>query len=303
MPRRRSGSSTTSGSRRSSWSARPVTSLQATGRSASGSPRSIVGVPGALRLSRVREGRPRAPLDARDRHGLRRAALHLLREGSRLPAGAHLRRSQERDPPARASADRRNRRFRLRRLPDLLAHRCRLALALAAGRRSSASGCSSRCATAYQRDGRLYDRYDRMGRSLSKLEALPLYATAHSLADVVDQEFAEAAEREARRALAEGARRPRHALLPPQLALVRRDALARARADASTSCWASSIPSMDARSRRASRSCPFFACLLFFPLVLLAGDRASAADALSRLSRAGLRASASSISSGAVATR
>jgi cellulose synthase (UDP-forming) len=38
--------------------------------------------------------------------------------------------------------------------------------------------------------GRIYDRYGSDGRPLSKLEALPLYATAHSLALVEDPEFA-----------------------------------------------------------------------------------------------------------------
>jgi cellulose synthase (UDP-forming) len=38
--------------------------------------------------------------------------------------------------------------------------------------------------------GRIYDRYGIDGRALSKLEALPLYATAHSLALVEDPDFA-----------------------------------------------------------------------------------------------------------------
>ncbi len=43
---------------------------------------------------------------------------------------------------------------------------------------------------AYAEDGRLFDRYDLNGKALSDLEALPLYATLHSLASVVDEEFA-----------------------------------------------------------------------------------------------------------------
>lgn len=45
---------------------------------------------------------------------------------------------------------------------------------------------------AYRRDGgRLFDRYRPDGTAKSKFEALPLYATLHALADVVDPEFAE----------------------------------------------------------------------------------------------------------------
>lgn len=43
---------------------------------------------------------------------------------------------------------------------------------------------------AYARDGRLYDRYTTDGSARSALEGLPLYATLHSLAEVVDPEFA-----------------------------------------------------------------------------------------------------------------
>ena len=39
--------------------------------------------------------------------------------------------------------------------------------------------------------GQIYDRYDVSGEPLSSLEALPLYATAHSLALVQDAGFAE----------------------------------------------------------------------------------------------------------------
>ncbi len=45
---------------------------------------------------------------------------------------------------------------------------------------------------AYRRDaGRLFDRYRPDGTAKSKFEALPLYATLHALADVVDPEFGE----------------------------------------------------------------------------------------------------------------
>lgn len=43
---------------------------------------------------------------------------------------------------------------------------------------------------AYAETGSLYDHYDLAGKALSQLEALPLYATAHALAAVVDPEFA-----------------------------------------------------------------------------------------------------------------
>ena len=43
---------------------------------------------------------------------------------------------------------------------------------------------------AYAETGSLYDRYDLAGEPLSELEALPLYATAHSLAIIVDEDFA-----------------------------------------------------------------------------------------------------------------
>lgn len=43
---------------------------------------------------------------------------------------------------------------------------------------------------AYAETGRIYDRYDLSGEPLSQLEALPLYATVHSLATVVDEDFA-----------------------------------------------------------------------------------------------------------------
>ena len=43
---------------------------------------------------------------------------------------------------------------------------------------------------AYAETGCLYDRYDLAGKALSQLEALPLYATAHTLAAVEDEAFA-----------------------------------------------------------------------------------------------------------------
>ena len=43
---------------------------------------------------------------------------------------------------------------------------------------------------AYAKSGALYDRYELNGTPRSKLEALPLYATAHALAEVEDPEFA-----------------------------------------------------------------------------------------------------------------
>ncbi|MEZ4292960.1 MAG: glycosyl hydrolase family 8 [Myxococcota bacterium] len=43
---------------------------------------------------------------------------------------------------------------------------------------------------AYDESGSLYDRYTLRGQARSKLEALPLYATAHSLAAIEDRDFA-----------------------------------------------------------------------------------------------------------------
>jgi cellulose synthase (UDP-forming) len=43
---------------------------------------------------------------------------------------------------------------------------------------------------AWKREGRIYDRYRTNGEPLSNLEALPLYATANSLAEVADPDFA-----------------------------------------------------------------------------------------------------------------
>jgi cellulose synthase/poly-beta-1,6-N-acetylglucosamine synthase-like glycosyltransferase/endo-1,4-beta-D-glucanase Y len=42
----------------------------------------------------------------------------------------------------------------------------------------------------WEREGRIYDRYRTSGEPLSKLEALPLYATAHALAEQADARFA-----------------------------------------------------------------------------------------------------------------
>jgi cellulose synthase (UDP-forming) len=44
---------------------------------------------------------------------------------------------------------------------------------------------------AWDREQRIYDRYELGGRALSKLEALPLYATAHALAELADRPFAD----------------------------------------------------------------------------------------------------------------
>lgn len=49
---------------------------------------------------------------------------------------------------------------------------------------------------AYAETGRLFDRYDLAGKPLSNLEALPLYATVHALASVIDEEFAMQLQRE-----------------------------------------------------------------------------------------------------------
>ena len=43
----------------------------------------------------------------------------------------------------------------------------------------------------WDREKRIYDKYKTSGEALSKLEALPLYATAHSLAELADPPFAQ----------------------------------------------------------------------------------------------------------------
>ena len=56
--------------------------------------------------------------------------------------------------------------------------------------RSCTSRCSPRCATSGSARARIYDRYRTNGEALSNLEALPLYATLNSLAEIADPAFA-----------------------------------------------------------------------------------------------------------------
>ncbi|MFO0691572.1 MAG: glycosyl hydrolase family 8 [Myxococcota bacterium] len=124
---------------------------------------------------------------------------------------------------------------------------------------------------AYLRDGgRLFDRYRPDGTPKSKFEALPLYATLHALADVVDPEFAE---------------RLREEKLVPlwKKALVGRDTpyylhnwlafdetLSLGLARTFDEKLGFLLP-FDGRAFQASfPKRPFLACLVLFPLVLLA---------------------------------
>ncbi len=43
----------------------------------------------------------------------------------------------------------------------------------------------------FEQHERIYDRYETSGKALSELEALPLYATAHALAELADEPFAQ----------------------------------------------------------------------------------------------------------------
>lgn len=123
---------------------------------------------------------------------------------------------------------------------------------------------------AYRRDGALFDRYRADGTALSKLEALPLYATVHSLADVVDPDLA-------------GSLRSKELDAIWQKALVGRDTpyylhnwlafdetlslgLARTYDE-----WLGFLLPFDGRAFQASfPKMSFLACLVLFPLVLIA---------------------------------
>jgi cellulose synthase (UDP-forming) len=123
---------------------------------------------------------------------------------------------------------------------------------------------------AYRRDGRLYDRYQPDGTALSKLEALPLYATVHALADVVDPAFAESLRTEKLDALWQKALVGRDTpyYLHNWLAFDETLSLGLAR---TWDEWLGFLLPFDGRAFQASfPKWPFAACLVLFPLVLLA---------------------------------
>ena len=122
----------------------------------------------------------------------------------------------------------------------------------------------------YHRDGRLFDRYRPDGTARSKFEALPLYATLHSLADVVDPEFAEQIRTEKLEGLWQKALAGRETpyYLHNWLAFDETLSLGLAR---QYDEWLGFLLPFDGRAFEASfPKWPFLACCFFFPLVLLA---------------------------------
>ncbi len=124
---------------------------------------------------------------------------------------------------------------------------------------------------AYQRDGgRLFDRYRPDGTVKSKFEALPLYATLHSLADVVDPEFAETLRKEKLEGLWQKALVGRDTpyYLHNWLAFDETLSLGLAR---TFDEWLGFLLPFDGRAFQASfPKWPFLACVVLFPVVLLA---------------------------------
>ncbi|MEZ4333774.1 MAG: glycosyl hydrolase family 8 [Myxococcota bacterium] len=123
---------------------------------------------------------------------------------------------------------------------------------------------------AYVRDGaRLFDRYRPDGAAKSRLEALPLYATAHALADVVDPAFAERLRREKLEPLWRNALVGRDTpyYLHNWLAFDELLSLGLARPYGE---WLSFLLPFDGRAFYANLpKVPLAACLGLFPLVLL----------------------------------
>ena len=163
--------------------------------------------------------------------------------------------AQQRRAPARGSEERRGLQLRIRRIPDLLAGRARCELELAPrldrlrprpaaaqardrteGRmeaarrswRSCTTGCSRRCATTGSASSASTTSYEIERRgALQPRGAAALRHGAFARRAGRSAVRAAAPREEARRAAGEGARGSRHALLPPQLAVVRRGVLAR----------------------------------------------------------------------------
>ena len=111
-------------------------------------------------------------------------------QGVEFPPGEGVPPPRERAAPPAGSAQRRRRGFRTRRIPDLLARRGRCELALALRETLHERMLAPFRAAWKEADGRIYDRYRTDGEALSRLEALPLYATLHSLAELEDEPFA-----------------------------------------------------------------------------------------------------------------
>ncbi len=123
---------------------------------------------------------------------------------------------------------------------------------------------------AYHRDGRIYDRYRPDGSSRSQLEALPLYATLHSLAEIVDPEWAEQLRKEKLEALWQNALVGRDTpyYLHNWLAFDEVLSLGAAR---QYDEWLGFLLPFDARAFQTSfPKWPFLACCVLFPMVLLA---------------------------------
>ncbi len=123
---------------------------------------------------------------------------------------------------------------------------------------------------AYQRDGRIFDRYRPDGSVRSQFEALPLYATLHSLADVVDPEFAERIRKEKLEGLWQKALVGRETpyYLHNWLAFDETLSLGLARRFDE---WLGFLLPFDGRAFEASfPKWPLLACCLLFPMVRLA---------------------------------
>ena len=122
---------------------------------------------------------------------------------------------------------------------------------------------------AYQRDGRIFDRYRPDGTVRSKFEGLPLYATVHSLADVVDPEFAEQIRKEKLDGLWQNALVGRETpyYLHNWLAFDETLSLGLAR---QFDEWLGFLLPFDGRAFAANfPKWPFLACVVLFPIVLL----------------------------------
>src|SRR5262249_21640493 len=140
-------------------------------------------------------------------------ALALLRSRPEAAAREDLGGREERRAPPRGSTERPGFRLRIRRLPDLLARGDGRELELARrGNRVRPPSDPARAGhraqrqveladlhermlaplrAQWSREQRIYDRYTTGGQALSDFEALPLYTTAHSLAELADPRFAE----------------------------------------------------------------------------------------------------------------
>ena len=280
---RRSRSSATSGTRRSSPSATPSTRWRATGRAASASPSSTSAYLAPYAYEEFARGRPRAPVDTRGRHRrTRSSAGSTSTSGVEAPARDRLPGPRERRAAHAGSAQRRRRRLS----PTTHSRSSGASPSMRAGTGASRETLRERMLAPLRdawkaADGRIYDRYGTDGDALSQLEALPLYATLHSLAELEDDpEFArELRERKLDAPVVASAGGAGHAVLPAQLALVRRRALARARRGASTSCWASSdalrLSILLREPARGSASPP--ACCCFRSRMLARGSAPAAA--------------------------